>query len=151
MSEETNNQSSSLPWYKEGLRFQCTECGKCCSGSPGYVWVTEPEMESIAQILKISLEAFKKKYVRQKYNRYALVEKQSINNDYDCVFLKDKKCMIYQARPKQCRTFPWWKENLRTEESWKLAAQNCEGIQDSAPVVPFEEIDKQLQLNDPNF
>lgn len=151
MSEETNNQSSSLPWYKEGLRFQCTECGKCCSGSPGYVWVTEPEMESIAQILKISLEAFKKKYVRQKYNRYALVEKQSINNDYDCVFLKDKKCMIYQARPKQCRTFPWWKENLRAEESWKLAAQNCEGIQDSAPVVPFEEIDKQLQLNDPNF
>ena len=29
-------------WYSEGLRFECTQCGACCSGEPGYVWVDEP-------------------------------------------------------------------------------------------------------------
>ena len=32
------------PWYAEGLRFKCTECGQCCTGAPGYVWVNEEEV-----------------------------------------------------------------------------------------------------------
>ncbi|MFM1805538.1 MAG: hypothetical protein RL136_2417, partial [Planctomycetota bacterium] len=28
------------PWYAEGLRFECTQCGNCCSGGPGAVWFT---------------------------------------------------------------------------------------------------------------
>lgn len=127
-----------LPWYKEGLRFKCTECGKCCTGSPGYVWVTDDEMSSMAAVLNISVELFKRKYVRQRDNRYALVEKKSEDNA--CIFLKDKKCLVYQARPKQCRTYPWWKENLHSEESWKIAAESCEGISFEAPVVPLSEI-----------
>jgi len=139
-----SEKETSLPWYKEGLRFKCTECGKCCTGGPGYVWLSEVEMESMAKHLNISLEAFKKKYTRQRENKYALVEKKTFNNEFDCVFLQDKKCAIYPVRPKQCRTFPWWKENLNSEESWRLAAQYCEGINDEAPVVPFEIIDQQL-------
>ena len=141
MSEKS---SSKLPWYKDGLRFQCTECGQCCTGSPGYVWVTEQEMEAMAKHLKIPIDLFKRKYTRQSGNRYALIEKKTMHNEYDCIFLKDKKCTIYQFRPKQCRTFPWWKENLNSEESWKLAAQSCEGINDDAPLVPFEEIEQKL-------
>ena len=26
-------------WYHLGLRFQCTGCGDCCTGAPGYVWI----------------------------------------------------------------------------------------------------------------
>lgn len=129
---------SSLPWYKDGLRFQCTECGKCCTGSPGFVWVTVEEMASIAKLLNISIELFKIKYTRMRNNRYALIEKKSQNNA--CIFLEGKKCQIYQARPKQCRTFPWWDENLKSEESWKQAATACEGINDGAPVVPLSDI-----------
>lgn len=147
MKDKTHpsKKSSPLPWYKEGLHFQCTECGKCCTGASGYVWVTEQEMESIAQHLNLSVESFKKKYTRQKNNRYALIERKSLEGDYDCIFLKDKKCMIYQTRPKQCRTFPWWKENLTSEASWKLAAQSCEGINNEAPLVPYEVIDELLK------
>lgn len=134
-----------LPWYKEGLKFQCTECGKCCTGAPGYVWVTKEEMSAIAVFLNISIELFKRKYVRQRDNRYALVEKKSENNA--CIFLKDKKCSIYQARPAQCRTFPWWRENLNSKESWDLAAQSCEGINDEAPLVPYDQIEESLHLN----
>ncbi len=137
-----NELTTSLPWYKEGLRFKCTGCGQCCTGGPGYVWITQEEMEAMAKQLEISLDLFKRKYTRQKDNRYALIEKKSANNEYDCIFLKDKKCTIYQLRPKQCRTFPWWKENLNTEESWKLAAQDCEGINLDAPLIPYEEIKK---------
>src|SRR6202012_4519691 len=120
------------PWYKEGLRFQCTECGKCCTGGPGYVWVSEEEMMAIAKLLKISVEKFKRNYTRQRDNRYALVERKSFDNQYDCIFLKDKKCTVYQARPNQCKTFPWWKNNLNTEESWEIAALSCEGINEEA-------------------
>jgi Fe-S-cluster containining protein len=134
------------PWYKDGLRFKCTECGKCCTGGPGYVWITEQEMENIARLLNITTELFKRKYIRQVNNRFALVEKKSQN--FDCIFLKDKKCMVYQARPKQCRTYPWWRENLNTPESWKIAAQTCEGINDEASIVPFEEIEKQLKIHE---
>lgn len=131
-------------WYKEGLRFKCTECGKCCTGTSGFVWVSEEEIEDMAKTCDLSIKEFKMRYIRNRNNRLALVEKKNSNGDFDCIFLQNKKCKIYQARPKQCRTFPWWQENLNTEESWKIAAQECEGINDSAPLVAFGEIQKVL-------
>lgn len=131
---------SSLPWYKDGLKFKCTECGKCCTGTSGFVWVTEEEISSMATALNISIKAFKIKYIRNRDNRLALVEKKNISGGFDCIFLKNKKCEVYQARPKQCRSFPWWPEHLNSEESWKLAALDCEGINDQAPIVPYSEI-----------
>ncbi len=132
------DSDQSLPWYKDGLRFQCTECGKCCTGSSSFVWVDEEEIAAMADFLHISVAAFKIKYIRRRDNRYALVEKKSQNNA--CIFLKDKKCLVYKARPKQCSTFPWWNELLKSEESWRFAAQSCEGINDSAPLVPYSQI-----------
>ena len=114
----------------------------CCTGKPGYVWVTEEEIQKIAAFLNISVEKMMKTYVRQKENRYALIERKSMN--YDCCFLKDKKCQVYPVRPKQCRTFPWWIQNLKTRESWITAARECEGIRNDAPLVPFGEIQENL-------
>ena len=108
MSSTPEGNPSSLPWFKEGLRFKCTGCGKCCTGTPGYVWVMEEEMAAMAAVLHISVDLFKRKYIRSRDNRYALIEKRAPNGDYDCIFLKDKLCQVYQCRPKQCRTFPWW-------------------------------------------
>lgn len=97
-----------LPWYKEGVRFTCTECGKCCTGPSGFVWVTEEEMLAMAAFLGIALDLFKRKYMRRKDNRYALVEKKNQNNEFDCIFLKAKKCQIYQARPKRIGPALFW-------------------------------------------
>lgn len=137
---------NSLPWYKEGLKFKCTECGKCCTGSRGFVWITEEEAIAIAASLNLSLKVFKIRYTRSRDNRLALVEKKNADGNYECIFLKGKKCEVYQNRPKQCRTFPWWQENLNSQESWKLAAQDCEGINDEAPLVPYLSI--QLMLDE---
>lgn len=129
-----------LPWYKDGLRFKCTGCGKCCTGGPGVVWITEEEMVGIARLLSISIELFRRRYIRLVDNRYALIEKKITETQYDCVFLKDNKCSVYQARPIQCRTYPWWKQNLNSQESWDRAAQECEGINKNAPLIPYSQI-----------
>ena len=44
-------------WYSEGLRFECTQCGACCSGEPGYVWVDEAEIAAMANEMKMSVDA----------------------------------------------------------------------------------------------
>ena len=132
--------NSKLPWYKDGLRFECTQCGKCCTGATGFVWISEDEMVSMALTLDMPLAIFKKRFIRSRDNRYTLIEKKNKNNKYDCIFLKNGKCEVYQNRPLQCRTFPWWQENLNSEESWCLAAVECEGINDQAPLVSYETI-----------
>lgn len=131
------------PWWKDGLNFACTGCGKCCTGFSGFVWVNEEEITKIAAFLKISVSEFTKKYLRKKEGRWSLVEKRP---SYDCIFLKDKKyCQIYEVRPLQCQTYPWWPMNLQSKESWENTKQFCEGIQEDAPKVPKEIIEKALQ------
>ena len=130
-------------WYEKGLKFSCTECGKCCTGAPGYVWVNTQEMEAMAAFLNLSLSDFKRKYTRRVGSRYSLLESKQT---YDCVFLKDKKCQVYGARPTQCRTFPWWPENIQSEASWEQTARSCEGIQPDAKVVSSETIEAQLLI-----
>lgn len=133
-------KKSNPEWYSEGLRFKCTECGKCCTGTPGYVWVNAEEMEEMAAFLEISLREFKQKYVRRVGQRHSLLEsKQS----YDCIFLKENKCQVYGARPTQCRTFPWWPQNLSSKKAWQETARACEGISEEAPLVSYETIEAQ--------
>jgi hypothetical protein len=140
MDTKHSDQTPSLPWYKEGLRFKCTGCGKCCTGAPGYVWVTEPEIEGMAGALGIATTDFKRKYIRRRDNRLSLIETKVGPNEYACVFLKDKKCQVYQNRPIQCRTFPWWPSSLKSEESWNQTAIECEGISADAPLHTYDAI-----------
>jgi len=134
--------SDPKPWYSSGLRFKCTECGQCCTGAPGYVWVSEEEAATMAQHLKLTPSQFRQKYIRRVGDRDSLLED---SRTFDCIFLKDKKCQIYQVRPKQCRTFPWWQHNLHSEKQWNEAGKYCEGINHpDAPLIPENTIAEQL-------
>lgn len=133
------------PWYNQGLRFECTGCGQCCTGAPGYVWVNENEIQQIAQFLNLTPEEFSQKYLRHVNGRLSLIE---LPKTYDCIFLKDKKCQIYAVRPTQCRTFPWWPQNLKSEKEWQEAASFCEGICAQAPLVSFETIEQQRVIQE---
>ena len=133
-----------MTWYKEGLRFKCTGCGQCCTGEPGYVWLKPEEITTMATHLGITEEQFIQTYTRSIFGRISLREDRV---SYDCIFLKDKKCQVYSVRPKQCRTFPWWTENLTSQEDWKIAAQRCEGIDHpEAPVIPLSQIEMEKNL-----
>jgi hypothetical protein len=126
--------TSSPPWYSDGLAFSCTRCGDCCTGSPGYVWVRREEIEGLARFLGMSVEAFGRRYLRRVGRKLSLLEK----SNGDCVFY-DRGCTVYPARPTQCRTFPFWTENLASASSWSEAARECPGI-GRGRLIPLEEI-----------
>ena len=137
------------PWYENGLSFKCTGCGKCCTGFPGYVWIDHEDITILAQHFKMSEIDFIKKYCRKAGSGISLKED---SKDFSCVFLKDNMCTAYHARPKQCRTFPWWRDNVKTERGWKELAKHCEGINHpDGEIVHFEEIQKQIRLNSARY
>lgn len=129
-------------WYEEGLSFKCTGCGKCCSGSPGYVWVDDLEMEKLSKFLKISIDELKKRHLILVGDRYSIRDLKHAN--YSCVFLKDNQCSVYEARPSQCKTYPFWPNIMKSEKNWKSEAFACEGICDESPKVSLDEIEMKL-------
>ncbi len=128
-------------WFKDGLRFKCTGCGGCCTGSPGYVFLSEKDIETLSDHFKMTNVDFLKKYTRLVDGQSALLDRPGSE---DCIFLKNKQCTAYEARPVQCKTFPWWVYHLREPKDWEEAAERCEGINHpDAPIVPSEEIQQQ--------
>ena len=120
------------PWYKDGLRFKCTACGDCCTGAPGFVWVNKEEMEALAAAAGVEdLEEFEQQYVRKVGIRRSLREFPN----GDCVFFDSdsRKCQVYQARPRQCRTWPFWPSTLASPETWTLMSRSLYASNISTP------------------
>lgn len=114
------------PWYREGLRFECTRCGHCCGGGPGTVRVSDAEIEALARHLGLSEEEFRGRYTRL-FRRDLIILQEKPN--HDCVFFAGESgCQVYPVRPRQCRTWPFWEVNLRSPQSWEDAARGCPGI-----------------------
>ncbi len=114
-----------VPWYRDGLRFTCSQCGDCCTGAPGYVWVNNEEIAALAAEVGEEVERFEELYVRKVGARKSLREFAS----GDCVFFdgKKRKCTVYDARPRQCKTWPFWDSNLKTPEDWAQTCEACPG------------------------
>ncbi len=115
-------------WYAAGLAFECTQCGNCCSGPPGYVWVTKVEIGRIAKFTGRTDGWLPKTQLRREGFRYSLTELA----DGDCIFLKRENgksyCGIYDVRPLQCRTWPFWTSNLKSSDTWTQTAETCPGL-----------------------
>jgi Fe-S-cluster containining protein len=121
----TERRVAKEPWYKDGLKFKCTGCGDCCTGAPGYVWVTNDEIADLAHGLKVEVEFFEHHYVRKVGIRKSLVEFPN----GDCVFFdnESRKCQVYEHRPRQCRTWPFWDSNLKSKDAWEATCDVCPG------------------------
>ncbi|MHC4557543.1 MAG: YkgJ family cysteine cluster protein [Planctomycetota bacterium] len=131
------------PWYVGGLHFECVQCGGCCSGpGEGYIWVTRPEIEIIAEFLKLTVGRLRQRYLKRVGLRTTIIEDRTTK---DCIFLQNKegqrKCLIYSVRPSQCRSWPFWSSNLTSPNTWNKAAQKCPGI-NRGRLYSFEEIEK---------
>jgi len=116
---------SDLPWYQAGLQFTCSQCGDCCTGAPGHVWVNNEEIAALAERQGMDVGVFEAKFVRRVGARKSLIEFPN----GDCVFFdgQTRKCTVYEVRPRQCRTWPFWDSNLKTPEDWKHTCRVCPG------------------------
>lgn len=128
------------PWYKDGLPFRCTGCGNCCTGPSGYVWVSEEEIAQIAELRQTSIGEIRIFHTRLVGQRVSLTEFAN----GDCTFFdpQTRKCSIYSARPTQCRTWPFWRSNLQSQEVWEKVQAICPGSQ-VGDWVSLEQIESQ--------
>ncbi|MGA2441184.1 MAG: YkgJ family cysteine cluster protein [Tepidisphaeraceae bacterium] len=151
------------PWFAEGLRFTCMQCGNCCSGNPGYVWIGRREIAKLVEILGISRKELIETYCRKMGRRIALKEiRNPRHGGHDCVFMKEvpaspgdgkalppdgkvvhpkRICTVYEARPLQCRTWPFWEGNLMSPKAWARASRTCMGM-DRGEFFDRERIEK---------
>jgi uncharacterized protein len=120
---------SRSPWYQAGLQFSCTQCGNCCTGAPGYVYLSREEVGRIAAFIGRTDGTLGKAHLRRVGFRYSLTEDKK---NGDCCFLKTedgkRTCSIYPVRPLQCRTWPFWNVLLDSPEEWADAATGCPGM-----------------------
>lgn len=116
----------SEPWYAEGLRFTCTQCGKCCTGEPGAVRITSEEADLLARLEGLTREEFETLRTRRIRNEASLLLRE--RSDGSCVYWSSGRgCEVYEARPRQCRTFPFWRRHLETEAHWSALTEECPG------------------------
>jgi len=111
-------------WWKDGLYFSCKGCAACCGGQPGFVWLNRVEAKRIALLLGLDVDVFLRGYTRNVFGRISLKEKEN----GDCVLLEAGRCRVYEARPLQCRLYPFWPSLLASPRSWKLESSRCPGI-----------------------
>ena len=122
-----NNLDKSLKdrkyFFDKGIRFSCTQCGSCCTGEPGIIYITQEECDKIAEHLNISSKDFLQSHCYPFESAYSLKE----HADGRCLFFENG-CQIYDLRPSQCKTFPFWFKNLRSEHAWNQVCKDCPGI-----------------------
>lgn len=134
------SSSSSAPWYANGLTFGCARCGHCCTFPGGYVWLSMDEISELARHCGMSIQSFGQKYLRKIGPRYSLIEK----SNGECVFYGSGGCQVYAVRPLQCRTFPFWPENMRSAQTWQEVGKTCRGWNKGFHWSQ-EQIEEQLQ------
>ncbi|MDG2335100.1 MAG: YkgJ family cysteine cluster protein [Myxococcota bacterium] len=124
------------PWYASGLEFECSQCGRCCTGEPGTVFVTEEEIQGLAGETGLTPEDFRARYTRVLGARETVLGERE---DGSCVLHGGARgCLVYGARPRQCVSYPFWRKVVASRERWQAEAQNCPGIGQGTLRTPAE-------------
>ena len=128
--------------YKQGIKFECQGSSNCCvsRNSYGFVYLSNKDIKELSVFTKLPIEDFLKLYC-EKSNGFTHLKERSKNGN--CLFLKEKKCSVYKARPTQCRTWPFWAENMNQKKWNQELSIFCPGI-GMGKVITKEEIDKNI-------
>jgi Fe-S-cluster containining protein len=113
------------PQFKDGVRFECQGSGQCCMsrGTYGYVYFSAADRKRMAGVLGVSVGEFTRKHCEKTEGLYHLKYPEK-----DCQFLDGKRCMAYEGRPTQCRTWPFWPENMNAKIWNTEVAPFCAGV-----------------------
>ena len=131
---------------EKGIRFECQGSGNCCvsRGNYGFVYLSKKDIKKLSIELKITQQKFIKNYCQKTDGFIHLKELKK--NRGNCLFLKDKKCSVYKSRPIQCRTWPFWPENMNIKTWNSDIAKNCPGV-GKGKIKTKKAILKQVQID----
>lgn len=135
-------KSGRQAWYAEGVRFTCQpDCGKCCTrhGEYDYVYLEREDVHRLASHLKLAVSTFRARWT-QKDEGHTVLKMDGPA----CPFLDGARCTVYEARPAQCGSFPFWPENMKSRENWDELATFCPGV-GQGDFVPLDTIRAQLR------
>ncbi len=108
----------------------CASCnGQCCRGAQGYVWLTQDNIEAIATAKNITVNELAQSAIRRVGTRYSLQECYQ-DDEYLCCFLdaESGQCQIYNERPEQCRSYPFWPAYAEDSENLIKLVEYCPGV-----------------------
>jgi Fe-S-cluster containining protein len=128
--------------------FRCQQSGRCCAGpEEGIVSVNEDEIAALAERLNMTVDAFREQYTRRVgIQSVSLIEKAN----RDCVFQDavDRTCTVYEQRPTQCRTYPFWPEFATSVEGWREVMRDCPGTSMRRTLSPADKADLYAELEE---
>lgn len=129
-------------WWRDGVQFQCQGSGQCCTshGEFGFVFMNLEDRQRMAKVLKMRTGEFTKKYCEKTGGVYHLIEEKG---KPDCMFLRGKRCGVYEGRPTQCRTWPFWPEVMEAKAWKKDVVEFCPGV-GKGKIWSGDEIEKIL-------
>ncbi|MCF0238710.1 MAG: YkgJ family cysteine cluster protein, partial [Sphaerochaetaceae bacterium] len=112
-------------------------------------FLSEEDISKMATALNLDRQSFITTYCRYvemgAMKMISLIEK----DNYDCIFLTEKGCKVYESRPRQCETYPFWSHVLESEETWNEEAKHCPGINKGRKYTK-REIEKKLKNRQAN-
>lgn len=130
---------------KPVMRFFCTQCARCCRYEEGFVFLTRGDIGLLARSLEESEDEFIARYCRWVPMGFTMQLSLREQRNRDCVFWRDGGCSVYDARPSQCRTYPFWQHLVETWADWDREAETCPGI-GVGPTVSDEEVSHALAV-----
>jgi hypothetical protein len=105
----------------------CERCpGTCCCGEAGHVWVSQQEITALCRFLNMNTIDFIQKHLNRVDNCFSLKER-AVEGGLECCFFdrSRKRCAIYEARPWQCRQYPFWEYFRKHQDQ---VVKECPGI-----------------------
>jgi uncharacterized protein len=130
------------PWWSNGIRFECQETGRCCVSHDayGYVYLTLKDRRRLARHLGLTTLKFTRRYCSKTDGCFHLKDPTG-----PCEFLDGKRCSVYEGRPTQCRTWPFWPENMKAKVWNSQITSFCPGI-GKGRLYPASEIQQLVSL-----
>ncbi|MHA1791488.1 MAG: YkgJ family cysteine cluster protein [Promethearchaeota archaeon] len=137
--KKSTNTIKLANFLKNGASFKCLVpdgCdGHCCKGE-GSIYIFPEDITRFLDFFNLDLKTFMEKHVKIETGPCIILDTSNFvpfltlkeKEDGSCKFLgKNGLCEVYPARPFQCRSYPFWDLNVKTEKRWNDLMETCPG------------------------